>query len=283
MIPERTRRQLAVAVALGALLLTASLLLPETWSGGSDGRTSIVPDLPLFFDVLLIALGVAVFLSVAIVLIALTLRRDPTQPVRRKGPGAALVVLVLGALAASLVATARRGDGFDRAPENVARVQEEPGGGGAAGADGSRPLGLLVAGAVALLVVGGPVVAWRFARARVPESIRAEAFDELLLAQVDEGIAELETVRDPRAAVIACYGRLQRLARWSGLEVRASDTSSELLEALSGRSAALEPSAARLVSLFQTARFSAHPMDEADRAEAIAALSEVRDRLVVRA
>lgn len=284
MAPQRSPRQLGAALALGGLLFAAALLLPDDWSdGGGGGDETLVPDFPPFFDGLLVALCVAIFVSAAVVLVALTLRRDPSAPVRRKGPAGALVLLVLAALAAAVFANSRPPEEVRRAPDDAGSSQELPAAEGGSGTDGSKALGLLLSGVVILLVVGGPIAAWRFARARVPESVREEAFDELLLQEVDEGIADLATIGDPRAAVIACYGRLQRLARWGGIEVRASDTSSELLDALAQRSPALEPSAARLIALFQTARFSVHPMDEADRAEAMAALSEVRDRLVVTA
>jgi hypothetical protein len=284
----RSRRPLAVVAALGALLIGAAVLLPESLSpegrsGESEAARPLVPDFPGAFDALLVVLVGVTLVSAAAVVMALGIRGDPSAPVRRrKSPVGLLALIVLTGLVASLYAARSR---EDAGPAGTSVVREgEPGGAAdAGGAEGSRPLGLLLTGMVVLLVVGGPIAAWRYARARIPEEVRAAAFDERLLEEVDRGIADLAGIADPRAAVVAAYGRLQSLARWSGVPVRDSDTSSEVLDALAQRSAALEPSAARLVVLFRRARFSPHPLLEEDRAAALAALSEVRDRLMVSA
>lgn len=260
-------------------------MLPDGLSAGDAGGAvhPLVPDFPGIFDALLVAFVGVTFVSAAAVVMALGIRGDPSGPVRRrKSPVGLLVLIVLTGLVASLYATGSRRDGGS-VGTTVIREAESDDGASGGGVEGSRPIGLLLTGLVLLALIGGPIAAWRYARSRIPEDVHAQAFDERLLEEVDRGIADLSAISDPRAAVVAAYARLQSLARWSGVAVRDSDTSSEVLEALARRSEALQPSAARLVALFQRARFSPHSVREEDRVAALAALAEVRDRLVVAA
>jgi hypothetical protein len=79
---------------------------------------------------------------------------------------------------------------------------------------------------------------------------------------------------DPRTAIIGCYAAMERSLAGAGSAPRASDTPAELLTRASGL---VRPAwAAVLTGLFRQARYSSHPMTEADRDAAIAALAQVR-------
>ena len=79
----------------------------------------------------------------------------------------------------------------------------------------------------------------------------------------------------PRNGIVECWLRLEAVIADAGVPRRQSDTSAELTErVLAAR--AVDPAAIReLSSLYHEARFSTHPMGDAQRQAAIAALDAV--------
>lgn len=114
----------------------------------------------------------------------------------------------------------------------------------------------------------------RFARAR-SEGIEPEPLAEVVRA----GISELESVRDPRAAVLRSYARMEEAL--AELEiVRAPDeTASELLSRTAGRLSASGEEAGWLTGRFEEARFSTHEITERDRERALASLRSIEREL----
>jgi hypothetical protein len=102
---------------------------------------------------------------------------------------------------------------------------------------------------------------------------------DVLKEEIDVGIGELRTLEDPRAAVIACYARMERALGRAGTLRRASETPFELLERALQEHSVPATSAHRLTTLFEVAKFSLHPIGEHERSEAIDALEDVRARL----
>jgi 4-amino-4-deoxy-L-arabinose transferase-like glycosyltransferase len=102
-----------------------------------------------------------------------------------------------------------------------------------------------------------------------------QQFESLL----DETLDDLYANKDPRAAIIAAYARMEKLFASAGIPRHESEAPLEYmgraLERLSASGAAL----GRLTGLFQWAKFSPHGVDETMRTEAIGALTEVRDEL----
>jgi Domain of unknown function (DUF4129) len=102
---------------------------------------------------------------------------------------------------------------------------------------------------------------------------------EELAATIGEAIDDLEREPDPRRAVIAAYARMERELGRHGLVRQPSETAIEYLRrvllGMSANGAAVE----RLTALFERAKFSPHPVTEEMRAEAIAALTEIKDGL----
>src|SRR5215211_7777710 len=149
---------------------------------------------------------------------------------------------------------------------------------------------LVVAG-VALAVMVGIAVAQLVAerRRRRPPRSRAERLVELL----DDTLEDLEREPDPRRAVIAAWARMERGLAAAGLPRHPAEAPFEY----AGRvlEAALAPtdrgtppefpgplrphSVHRLTGLFERAKFSRHPIGQADREEAMAALRTVRREL----
>jgi Domain of unknown function (DUF4129) len=144
---------------------------------------------------------------------------------------------------------------------------------------------MIVAG-VALVAMVAVVVAQLVAdrRRRRPPGTPAERLVELL----DDTLEDLEREPDPRRAVIAAWARMERGLALVGLPRRPSEAPFEyaarvLETALAPAVPAAGPlraaSVHRLTDLFERAKFSHHPIGQADRDEAIAALRAVRREL----
>jgi hypothetical protein len=100
-------------------------------------------------------------------------------------------------------------------------------------------------------------------------------FESLL----DDTLADLRAMKDPREAIIAAYGRMERLFAASGLPREPSEAPMEYLERALGELRASGSALRKLTALFQWAKFSDHPVDTAMRDDAILALTQVRDEL----
>ena len=130
---------------------------------------------------------------------------------------------------------------------------------------------LLVIGLAASILLRGIGLGRRGSR-------RAPLADRLQRA-VEEGLGELESERDPRRAVIAAYARMERSLAAAGLARSQPEAAQEYLARLLGQLGVSGEPARRLTDLYQLAKFSQHPIDEAMKSEAIAALVELRDEL----
>jgi hypothetical protein len=268
---------LVTAIAAGLLILGAALL-PESFAWLERPRADRValprPPVPLIYA----AVGVMIALFLLALVIGFAGIRD--QPPRQsRRVGRQLIILV--AVVAALVTFPPLRQGLDRAFEglpSVARDQDDPpGGGGGPPPAPDQPLAYIVA-----LLIGGGLVAGGLALLRSMDSRAPAQLDETnddLLDEIDAGIEDLETIEEPRAAVIACYRRLQRSATDAGVERRASDTPFELLQRLLQHGSVPEERARRLTILFEAARFSTGPIDDRMRREALECLVDIRSRL----
>lgn len=131
-------------------------------------------------------------------------------------------------------------------------------------------LGLVVAGIAAY------VVASRRRRHRVEiEGELAEQVAETL----EDTLDDLRAEPDPRRAVIAAWARLEQALASSGLPRQPAETPEEYVARILGR-LEVDPAPVRtLTDLFETAKFSQHPVDETMRESAITALARIRDEL----
>lgn len=101
-----------------------------------------------------------------------------------------------------------------------------------------------------------------------------------LAAAISAGDSALrEPALDARAAIIACYVAMERVLAEHGAAREVADTPAELLDRAVGAGLIRSDAALRLTDLFREARFSSHPMGEADRTRATAALAELADDL----
>jgi hypothetical protein len=134
----------------------------------------------------------------------------------------------------------------------------------------------LIAGMViAIAVVVTVTVLSRRKRAAGP----APAHDRHLVA-LGEGLAAalaaLHQGGEPRQAIIACYGALERGFAAAGSAPAAADTPTEVLVRAIEAGLVRSGSAAALTGLFRRARYSAEPMTSADADEAASALDRLQ-------
>ena len=99
---------------------------------------------------------------------------------------------------------------------------------------------------------------------------------EPLVAALAAGAQVLHEDPEPRAAIIGCYAAMERSLADAGSPPRMADTPAEVLSRATASGLVRSAPATTLTGLFRRARYSGHPMTEADRASAIDALAQVR-------
>lgn len=131
--------------------------------------------------------------------------------------------------------------------------------------------------AVALGLAAAAVLAVRRRPARSPRADAAVA-QELALA-LDSALEDVLAEGDPRRAVIKAYAAMEGVLAAHGLPRSPPEAPYEYLERALGQLDAGASSLRRLTDLYERAKFSVHAIDAGMRAEAIAALTAVRDEL----
>jgi Domain of unknown function (DUF4129) len=269
----RRHGPLLVTVITTGLLVLGAALLPESfaWLEQPRGDRVALPRPPAIL--VYVAVGMMVALFVLALVIGFAGIRD--QPPRQSHRiGRQLVFLV--AVVAALVTFPSLRQGLERAFDafpSVERSRDDVGERASPPAP-DQPFAYVVA-----LLVGGGLVLGGVALLRAMDSrptARAEEANDDLLDEIDAGIEDLETIEDPRAAVIACYRRLQRAASDAGVERRPADTPFELLDRLLQRDSVPSERARRLTVLFEQARFSTGTIDDRMRREALDCLVDIR-------
>lgn len=99
---------------------------------------------------------------------------------------------------------------------------------------------------------------------------------EPLAAALAAGARVLHEDPDPRTAIIGCYAAMERSLADAGSPPLMADTPAEVLSRATASGLVRSASATTLTGLFRRARYSSHPMTEADRAAAIEALAQVQ-------
>jgi len=97
-----------------------------------------------------------------------------------------------------------------------------------------------------------------------------------LVAALAAGERALHEDSDPRTAIIGCYAAMERSLADAGSPPRLADTPAEVLGRATASGLVRSAWAGTLTGLFRRARYSSHPMTEADRAAAIGALAQVQ-------
>lgn len=93
---------------------------------------------------------------------------------------------------------------------------------------------------------------------------------------VQVAIEELEVGGDVRAVILACFRRFCALLGARGITAQGALTPRELEDLAVGRLHVSREASETLISLFEEARYSEHPLGEADRHRAIESLEGIR-------
>jgi hypothetical protein len=146
---------------------------------------------------------------------------------------------------------------------------------------------IMVVGALLLGLVVGPAMAWlpgfglwfsRRGRPGEPPEVEDEVAPPPLADAIEQGLRELDQ-GGPGEGVIASWVQLERAAADAGTHRAAPDTPSELAGRLIDRHPVSSGPLLRLADLYREARFSRHQLPESARAEARAALEQLRAEL----
>lgn len=185
--------------------------------------------------------------------------------------GAALVAAAL--LGVKTVQRAPRLGGEQLGRRTAAAVARRATGSGYA-VPGWLPWIVLAVGVVAVAAA----LTLLLARRRQP--VAPEPSDRIAASEaIGAAIGALDTVTDPRAAVIAAYAAMEAALAASGVVRSSAEAPREYLRRVLVASSATEREARTLTGLFEEARFSAHPIPERVRGLALSALSSLRARL----
>jgi hypothetical protein len=131
----------------------------------------------------------------------------------------------------------------------------------------------------ALAIVAVALINYRRRRPRLrpaPDEAAADATVAPLAAALAAGERALHEDSDPRSAIIGCYAAMERRLADAGSPPRLADTPAEVLGRATASGLVRPAWAGQLTALFRRARYSSHPMTEADRAAAIGALAQVQ-------
>jgi hypothetical protein len=277
---ELRARGVAAAGLAGILLVVVAAATSGGFAlGDRDGTADLVtPRLPGWAAWVLVPL---VLLSAAASLIVLTrvvAGRQTPRPARLPvwAQLATFALVVLAAVALQQTGVLQRDEQQGR-PDATATAPSDRPDEGAAHVVRSRTFGTVVTIVIAVAFVGTLMLmlsVLRKERGRIGELVDSQT--DALLGGVDAGIEDLSNITDPRAAVIACYARLEAALRAAGLDRRESEAPLEFLQRVLVERRVLAASAGRLTALFERARFSSHHVDERMRADALAALYEAR-------
>ncbi len=141
---------------------------------------------------------------------------------------------------------------------------------------------------VLIALLFGPAMLWvpagglwfgrRGARSDEPPEVEDEVTPPPLADAVAEGLRELDQ-GGPGEGVVACWVQLERAAADAGTHRAAPDTASELVGRLIDRHPISSAPLLRLADLYREARYSRHELPESARAEARAALEQLRAEL----
>jgi Domain of unknown function (DUF4129) len=151
-----------------------------------------------------------------------------------------------------------------------------PRNGGAMHLHAGNPWPLLVFFVIMALAAAALTAYRRRPAAPPPPQLEADPDAEPLAAALAAGARALHSDPDPRAAIIGCYAAMERSLADAGLPPRMADTPAEVLSRATASGLVRPAAPATLTGLFRQARYSSHPMAEADRAAAIEALAQVR-------
>jgi hypothetical protein len=276
--PSPKAKGLAVAALCLVCLVVVAVATPDGSPFDTDPSGVITPRVPTLVGVILVVFGVIAAMGVAYLILVTAGVPDDYLARRRRWWAALAAMMALAAIVAIAVNGSRPIGEDDRGlrPPQEQRDESSP-----LRDPAARSNEALGAATALLLGLGflGVVAAAIYRRRAWEGGDVGEDEHDALVVEVGAGIEDLRSIRDPRAAVIACYARMERFFRAKGMRRQPSDTPLEFIARALRAHKVDGPSPLDLTRLFELARFSDHPVDEKMRADALAALEDVRARL----
>lgn len=299
--PRHPRLVAAVVAATALLVVVAMAVRAEDNGDGTDAGSPLVGH--LLSGMLTGALVVCTIVAGVVAWLRLRQGRRPRPTADAPEPPpwwvrplATLVGLALLTLLAIFLGPGRGPDLNTLSqftPTTEAPAGDEPSTGDEPRSTGSKgPLAFLAGG----VLIAAAAAALAVAALRTPSASAVgdggdvdegdgldDASAQPVLRALDASLADLGSEPDPRRAVVAAYARMEAVLGSAGLPRRPNETSAEYCRRVLERLGAAAHAAARLTALFERARYSEHPIDDAMRAEAIDAVHQVRDDVAVHA
>jgi hypothetical protein len=304
MRPE-ARHQLIIGLLLGAIFLAALLYLSglaATLQLGNSGVRGflLVPALPTpmyltMLVVVLAAVGLSLFVSI------LQRRRGPRSPEPQREPEAPkpfwqsmLTTLAwVGLVAVGLNWFIRHGrevqNFLERVRSEIGAIREALGSGTLPLVDQvSSPTAGYTLFVIVVAIYGGItlIALWVLfedgALGRGSDTVKDPQLRQVRRA-MQAGLRELREHADPRQAIIACYARLEYLLEDHGVPAYHHLTPQEYMGAALRGLDLPQDAFAGLIRLFELARYSLHPLDNAARAEASAHLERLTTHMEAKA
>jgi len=277
------------AAFLGAILYLSGLAATLQLGDADLPGVLLVPDLP---TPLYIVMAVVVVLGVGCTLLASfrqhrRLSRDQErEPEAVKAPWQVLIS-TLGTLALvllGLVWLMRHGEVLERLRLQISRAQELLAGTHSLVQQVQSPttgyamftMVVLVYGGLGLLGLWILYEGWGKTRF---QSTADDPRPRQVQRAVAAGLQELRTHTDPRQAIIACYARLEHLLTDYGVPAYEHLTPQEYMGTALQDLDLPTDAFAGLVSLFELARYSLHPLDDTARRTAMAYLEQLQTHL----
>jgi len=293
----RARAAIA-ALALGgvAVVVAIAARAPLSRSTPVDARSVQAPTAAVF----MVIAGIGIVMLGALAILVWSGRRRKDDPPEHESPPIevpwiwkVLATLAPLALGAALVAAAVTGSKRAQNGPRFGGTSLLGGSGfvlGRSGPSSGRPSGATgfvvpswlpwtVLGIVAVAVFAGVVALWL----RRPRPSAALPDARATRAAVDAAIGALDAEADPRRAVIAAYGAMQRTLGEHGVARSSTEAPREYLQRVLTASRANDREVRTLTGLFEEARYSTHPIPERLREVALAALRSLQGRLQAKA
>ncbi|MGC2192819.1 MAG: DUF4129 domain-containing protein [Candidatus Dormiibacterota bacterium] len=284
-----------LAVAVVALLAVVALSVRAHYAVGPTGVPNKGPGAVTLGSIVRLLLVVALAAFELVLVLALVFApwrrfRDlgtsgPAVPWMRRRAALRMVapaVLLLAAEVLVFVLLAKRRSGAPSAPPGLKPAPPPPRVPNlfATVAGATVPEATALAAVVGLVVVLA-ILGARYRSRRKGAAVMADPSElpQELSSAIDQSLSELAAGADPRQAVIAVYERMERVLAGVGLPAQAFETPLEYLERALTRLEASRGALVRLTDLFETARFSTHPVGSGMRSEAVEALGKLRAEL----
>jgi len=274
------------------VVVAAAARAPLSRATPVDARSAQTPTIAVF----MVLIGAGILMLAALVMVAWAGRRRKDDPPEHEAapmevhwlvklvatllPLALVAALVTGAVIGARPArtsTGPRSAGFGIAGSGQGSVVATPSSGSGNGFVLPSWFPWTVLGIVAFAVAAGLIVLWLRRERRSETAAEASA----TRAAVEAAIDALDTETDPRRAVIAAYGAMQRTLGEHGIVRSPAEAPREYLQRVLAASRATEGEATTLTDLFEEARYSTHAIPERLREVALSALRSLRSRLQV--